>query len=125
MGSIHELLKDVPIPRLVPVRQIFDATHLEDVAAEVRRELSRPEVVSVIEPNMSIAITAGSRGIHPGGGFFPEGARGQALCDSRHGKPRRRHGPGPTGCYPWLWRYGGERGLSCGGHHGGKKDRRA
>lgn len=23
MGSIHELLKDVPIPRLAPVRQIF------------------------------------------------------------------------------------------------------
>lgn len=63
MGSIHELLKDVPIPRLAPVRQLFDATHLEDVAAEVRRELSRPAVVSAIEPGMSVAITAGSRGI--------------------------------------------------------------
>lgn len=63
MGSIHELLKDVPIPRLAPVRQIFDASHLEDVAAEARCELARPAVVSAIEPGMSVAITAGSRGI--------------------------------------------------------------
>lgn len=63
MGNIHELLKDVPIPRMVPVRQIFDGTHLEDVPAEVRKELSRREVVEKIKPGMRIAITAGSRGI--------------------------------------------------------------
>lgn len=63
MGSIHELLKDVPIPRMAPVRQLFDATCLDDVPAEVRRQMSRPEVVQAIRPGMSIAITAGSRGI--------------------------------------------------------------
>lgn len=63
MGSIHELLKDIPIPRMVPVRQLFDATCLDDVPAEVRRQMSRPEVVQSIRPGMSIAITAGSRGI--------------------------------------------------------------
>ena len=63
MGSIHELLKDVPIPRMAPVRQLFDATCLDDVPAEVRRQMSRPEVVRAIRPGMSIAITAGSRGI--------------------------------------------------------------
>ena len=63
MGNIHELLKDVPIPRMVPVRQHFDGTHLEDVPAAVRAELMRPAVVEKIKPGMSIAITAGSRGI--------------------------------------------------------------
>lgn len=63
MGSIHELLKDIPIPRMAPVRQLFDATCLDDVPAEVRRQMSRPEVVQAIRPGMSIAITAGSRGI--------------------------------------------------------------
>ncbi|MBR0390886.1 MAG: DUF2088 domain-containing protein [Oscillospiraceae bacterium] len=57
------MLKDVPIPRLVPVKQIFDASYLDDVPAAVRSELSRPAVVEKIKPGMSIAITAGSRGI--------------------------------------------------------------
>ena len=63
MGSIHDLLKDVPIPRMAPVRQLFDSSHLEDVPAAVRRELERPAVAEKIHPGMRIAITAGSRGI--------------------------------------------------------------
>lgn len=63
MGSIHDMLKDVAIPRMVPVRQLFDSSHLEDVPTEVRRELNRPEVAAKIQPGMRIAITAGSRGI--------------------------------------------------------------
>ena len=63
MGSIHELLKDVPIPRMVPVQQIFDGSHLTDVPAEVRRELARPAVRAKVRPGMRVAITAGSRGI--------------------------------------------------------------
>ena len=41
MGAIHDMLKDIPIPRMVEVRQLFDHDHLEDVPGEVRRELSR------------------------------------------------------------------------------------
>ena len=63
MGSIHDLLKDVPIPRMAPVQQLFDSSHLEDVPAAVRRELERPAVAEKIHPGMRIAITAGSRGI--------------------------------------------------------------
>ena len=63
MGAIHDLLKDVPIPRMVPVRQIFDGSHLEDVPAAVRAEFARPAVAERIRPGMRIAITAGSRGI--------------------------------------------------------------
>lgn len=63
MGSIHEMLKDIPIPRMVPVRQLFDDSHLHDVPAAVREEMARPAVMEKIKPDMSIAITAGSRGI--------------------------------------------------------------
>ena len=45
MGAIHDMLKDIPIPRMVEVRQLFDHDHLEDVPGEVRRELSRKEVL--------------------------------------------------------------------------------
>lgn len=63
MGSVDNMLKSIPIPRMVPVRQHFDRTKLDDVAAEVRKELDRDEVKAKLHPGMSIAITAGSRGI--------------------------------------------------------------
>ena len=63
MGSVNELLKNIPIPRMAAVRQNFDRTKLEDVAGAVRLELNREEVLSKIKPGMRIAITAGSRGV--------------------------------------------------------------
>ncbi len=63
MSVVNDLIKDIPIPRMVPVRQIFDRSYIEDVPAEVRRELDRPEIKEKIFPGMRIAITAGSRGI--------------------------------------------------------------
>ena len=63
MGSVSNMLKDIPIPRMVAVRQNFDTEKLEDVAAAVRAELDRDEVKAKIHPGMTIAITAGSRGI--------------------------------------------------------------
>lgn len=63
MNVIHELLKDVPIPKMVKVRQNFDPFFEEDVPAVVREQLSRPEVMEKIRPNMKIAITCGSRRI--------------------------------------------------------------
>lgn len=63
MGSIHELLKDIPIPSMVEVQQIFDGSHITDIPAAVREELSRPALWEKIRPGMRIAITAGSRGI--------------------------------------------------------------
>ena len=63
MGAIHELLRDVPIPRMAAVQQVFDSDHIEDIPGEMRRELSREAVRAKIRPGMRIAITAGSRGI--------------------------------------------------------------
>ncbi len=63
MGSVNNMLEGIPIPRLVKIRQKFDKSRLDDVAASVRQELGRDEVVERIKPGMRIAITAGSRGV--------------------------------------------------------------
>lgn len=63
MSMVNDLLRDLPIPRMLPVRQKFDAGRIEDVPAAVRRELDRPDIRAKLRPGMRIAITAGSRGI--------------------------------------------------------------
>jgi len=63
MGAVHELLKDIPIPRMVRVRQNFDREKIEDIPAAIRSELARDAVRAKIRPGMRIAITAGSRGV--------------------------------------------------------------
>ena len=62
-GIIHELVKDVPLPRMVRVRQTFDAAQIDDVHEAVWKELSQEKIRSTIQPGMRICITAGSRGI--------------------------------------------------------------
>ncbi|WP_020579143.1 hypothetical protein [Actinopolymorpha alba] len=51
-----------PFPRLLPVRQRYDVPTESDVAAATRRELA--PLQARIRPGMSVAVTAGSRGIH-------------------------------------------------------------
>ena len=50
-------------PRMIRVRQKFDAQRVDDVATTVETELSRLDLDSKIQPGDSVAITAGSRGI--------------------------------------------------------------
>ncbi len=61
--NVNALLRDIPLPRMVRARQIFDATRIGDPAAALRAELSRPEIRERVRPGMEIAITADSRGI--------------------------------------------------------------
>jgi lactate racemase-like protein len=63
MGIVQDLLRDVPLPRIVPVRQRFSAPELRDVAAAVREELARPGVGDAVRPGMRIAVGVGSRGV--------------------------------------------------------------
>ncbi len=63
MDVITQLLKDVPIPRMVKIRQKFDDQKIEDVAGELYSQLSRPAIADTVRPGMRIAITCGSRGI--------------------------------------------------------------
>lgn len=54
---------DRPLPRMYRVRQRFDDSRLEDVAGEVRSQLARPEVASLVKPGARVAVGVGSRGI--------------------------------------------------------------
>ena len=53
----------VTFPKLVKVRQKFPRPRVEDVGAALREQLGREEIAGAISPGMSVALTAGSRGI--------------------------------------------------------------
>lgn len=56
-------LDQVELPLFAPVRQHFPDDSIEDVAAAVQAEFHRLRVAERVQPGMSIAVTAGSRGI--------------------------------------------------------------
>ncbi|MGI5098366.1 DUF2088 domain-containing protein [Treponema socranskii] len=62
-GVIHEMLKDVPIPRMGIVKQYFKDHSISDIPGAIKKEFCRPEIAKTIRPGDSIAITVGSRGI--------------------------------------------------------------
>lgn len=63
MEHITKLVSDIKIPKMVKIRQNFIAESLEDVARETRKQILQSKIADSIKPGMSIAITAGSRGI--------------------------------------------------------------
>lgn len=50
-------------PKVVPVRQRFQSTRVDDIPARVAREVSRLDLSERLNPGDSVAITAGSRGV--------------------------------------------------------------
>jgi hypothetical protein len=50
-------------PRMVRIRQTFEAERLADVAGEVGRQLEKLDLAQKVRPGQTVAITAGSRGI--------------------------------------------------------------
>jgi hypothetical protein len=53
----------VEFSRVVKVRQKFPRPRVEDIEAVLREQLEREEIASTVRPGMSVALTAGSRGI--------------------------------------------------------------
>ncbi len=60
--SVRELSYDAPFPRLIPVRREIDAVTEADPAGAAKAQLE--PLRGRITAGMSVAITAGSRGIH-------------------------------------------------------------
>lgn len=63
MGVLEKLLRDVPLPRMVRVRQRFDDSRLKDWERELIQQLQQPVVRGRISPGARIAVAVGSRGI--------------------------------------------------------------
>ena len=63
-----KLVENTPLPRIALCRQTFAASRIEDPTAAVKEAMAAAACTNKIKPGMSIAITAGSRGI----ACFPE-----------------------------------------------------
>ncbi|PWM37577.1 MAG: hypothetical protein DBX46_03030 [Clostridiales bacterium] len=63
MGVVNDLAAKMPLPRMVQVEQHFDRTAVTDIDGSVEKALADEGVLDSVRPGMSIAVTAGSRGI--------------------------------------------------------------
>jgi len=63
MSAIQEILKDVPLPKMLKARQIFDDYKIKNIPEELHKQLSNPNIRNTVKPGARIAITCGSRGI--------------------------------------------------------------
>lgn len=63
MSTLGDMLKDIKIPKMAKVRQVFPRERIENIPVAVRKELEKGEISVTIQPGMQIAITAGSRGV--------------------------------------------------------------
>lgn len=63
MGILQELLKDIPVPKMVKVKQHFDNAKIENLEAVLLEKLQRESIKQTIKPGMEIAIAVGSRGL--------------------------------------------------------------
>ncbi|MBI3974716.1 MAG: DUF2088 domain-containing protein [Chloroflexi bacterium] len=61
LNQIRDLQCEAPLPRMLRVRQRFDAPVVDDVAGAVKEQLEVLE--GKVTPGMRVGITAGSRGI--------------------------------------------------------------
>ena len=55
---------DVPLPRMVHVRQKFELSKISSVSETVAQEFKKPGIKSMIKPGMTIALGVGSRGVN-------------------------------------------------------------
>lgn len=63
MSAINDILSRVPIPKMVKIRQNFESSVLESVESELKNQLIHKNFNQKLQPGMSIAVTAGSRGV--------------------------------------------------------------
>ncbi|MDN4071891.1 lactate racemase domain-containing protein [Fictibacillus terranigra] len=63
MEIISQLLHDIPLPKMLRVKQVFHAPMLEDTAEEVRKTLKDTGLLSRVSPGDRVAIAVGSRGV--------------------------------------------------------------
>lgn len=63
MGIVSDLVKDIPVPKMIKVKQKFDAVQLDNVIDVLNEQLYQPAIRQLIKPGMSVAVAVGSRGV--------------------------------------------------------------
>lgn len=63
MTIIEQLLKDIPVPKMIKIKQRFHAPELADVGLAVRKTLHDTNVLERISKGDNVAIAVGSRGV--------------------------------------------------------------
>ena len=63
VGMVHDMLQNVPLPKMVYARQLFDREKIENPAQMMRDKLLQSGLLQKVQPKQKIAITVGSRGI--------------------------------------------------------------
>jgi hypothetical protein len=63
MSIINDLLREIPVPKMVRIRQNFHAPEIQDVPAAVHQAIEEAGVLSRIAPGDRVAIAVGSRGV--------------------------------------------------------------
>ncbi|KYZ77936.1 hypothetical protein AXX12_16870 [Anaerosporomusa subterranea] len=63
MSIVKEILQNVALPKMIPIRQRFSAVELADPAATLRQQIRRPDISNRIRKGMKIAVAVGSRGM--------------------------------------------------------------
>ncbi len=61
--QIEKVLANIPLPRMVRIRQQFDDAKLQDPISALRSELCKPETMDRIKPGQQVAVCVGSRGV--------------------------------------------------------------
>ena len=56
MDIVKELLKDIPLPQMVKIRQAFPAPEVKDVSATLRQILEQSGQLDRVRPGMRIAL---------------------------------------------------------------------
>ena len=69
MTAIHSLLKEIPIPRVVPVRQVFERPVMGNPADILKTKIDSRASLGKIRSGMSVAVAVGSRGIESQASF--------------------------------------------------------
>ena len=62
-SAIERILADVPLPKVVPVRQSFPASPIGDLTAAVEHALADGGLAGMVSPGQRVALAVGSRGL--------------------------------------------------------------
>ncbi|SFH24688.1 protein of unknown function [Desulfotomaculum arcticum] len=63
MSIISELLMNIPVPKMVRIKQKFDSYALENPVLKLEQELNKTGGIERVKPGQQVAIGVGSRGV--------------------------------------------------------------